>query len=273
VRPFPSFPALVDADALSGHLWVQERVVGDPLRFTLTDDGALSFADRTRPLRDPPPVYRATVSHLRESFDRAALRAVADPAEVTFFGVATVRRWVDYDFDRLSPFVGHDVHTGDRFLGPAEVDRVFERLGVAPVAVLEQEIRADEVDPTGYDPPASAYRDGPPAGVVVRDKTGHVGVLDTSSEAERSRADPDIDPTRTADTDADPETVARKLLTPALLRRVTDRTGTEEFDAVFERAVDEAYRVGTPWLEGGVDRRAFRAAAANVVRDRFPGRD
>ncbi|MFC6724641.1 hypothetical protein ACFQE1_09680, partial [Halobium palmae] len=102
------------------------------------------------------------------------LAAVDDVESVTFFGVATVRRRIDYDWDRLPAFLGTDVWTESRegFLPPDAVERAFDRLGLTAANAVEKEVRAVDFDPETYEIPASNWYDGPAAGVAFRNKTG-----------------------------------------------------------------------------------------------------
>ncbi|OYR50366.1 hypothetical protein DJ73_16180 [Halorubrum sp. Ea1] len=218
MRRFPPLPDLDDADPpdglLEGHLWLLELIDGTGLRFRMDESGLLRFGGPEAVYDDldaVPPAVRPAVRHARDRFDREALRrAVADPAGVTFFGVATHRCGTDYDWDRIPPFLGTDVWTGadgeregngesggdrerggngesggDReregngesqedgaFRPPDAAAAIFEGVGLAPVNAVAREVNARDFDPEGYAVPASEWRDGPAAGVVVRNKRG-----------------------------------------------------------------------------------------------------
>ena len=58
MKPFPPLPPVAETDLGDGHLWVQELVAGEPLRFRLDADGTLTFGNRQRPLSDPPVSVR-----------------------------------------------------------------------------------------------------------------------------------------------------------------------------------------------------------------------
>ena len=255
MQSFPSLPSAAETPDLfeSGHLWIQELVVGAPLRFRLEPSGQVTFAGRERRFEDPPPSLRAAVRHVRERLDRAVLMAVArDPSEVVFYGVATRHEGVDYDWERLPPFLGTDVHAAERqgFLPPDVVERTFERVGLDPVDAVEKEVRATDFDPADYDLPASAWYDGPAAGVVIRNKTGGRAAI---------RGDVRGDP---GELQGDPAELAEAVVTPARVRRVDG----EDFDERLDRVLDAGYREEHARLPE-VDGRAFRSAVVERVRE------
>lgn len=265
MEPLPPLPAASEVPDLfeSGHLWVQELVVGVPVRFQLDETGRLAVRAGDREIAgDPPPSLAHAVRYLAERLDREALLEVADdPASVTFAGVATRYEGVDYDFARLPGVVGTDVHSASRgrWLPPDVVERTFDRLGLDPVATVAQEVRASDFDPAGYELPDSTYMDGPAAGVVVRNKAGgraairHEGVASTGSNGISGRADP--------------AELAAAVVTPARLERARRVAGAEAgFDAVFERVLELVRREEHGRLPA-VDERAFRSAVVERVRD------
>lgn len=266
MQPFPSVPPVEEAPASlfdGGHLWLQERVVGGPLRFQLTDSGLLAFGDGRREFDDgeAPVGYRRAVAHVRAAFDRPALRAALDDvSDAVFFGVAPRDEGVAYDWDRTPPFLGVDVWTaGSGFRPPDAAEALFDRLGLTPVDAVAKELRADDFDPESYDRPESAYRDGPAAGVLVRNKTGdRAELLWDWSPPEPLRDDP--------------ATVAAAVATDerieAAADRVADGGGTAEVSAVTDRVVAEAGRREYARLfgdGGAVEPAAFRSAVAERV--------
>jgi hypothetical protein len=269
VKEFPPLPDVADAPGvLEGHLWLQELVDGGPLRFRV-DDRGLEFADDDRLFDrwDEPLPYARSVRLVRESFDAAGLRAqVEEPSEYVFFGVATFARSIDYDWDRLPPFLGTDVHSpDDGFLPPDRVARAFDRLGLVPVNALAKEVPARDFDPASYDVPASAWYDGPAAGVVVRNKRGGRARIERDRSGEAA-VDPD---------DADAATLVDRFVTDGRIDAAADALADEDrqptVDAVLERVVETVAREQQPRLAGvgGIDERAFRAAVAERVQRRL----
>lgn len=272
MKGFPRVPtgaAAVESE-LSGHLWVLEALAGDPFRFRLRADGRIEFGDDERTFDgDPPAVYRAAVRHVRERLDRERLRtALADPSSVTFLGTATVHRGIDYDWTRLPPFLGREVHDGEAFLGPGAVEGIYERLGLDPANAVGKELRAADFDPDRYDHPRSAWYDGPAAAVVLRDKTG--GRVRLPNPAAGGR---DPDPI-----DGDPDDVAARLVTDRRVERAVQSLDARDrptgFDAVFERVLDAIHREAADRLGDGrtdLDPGALRSAVASEVRRRLDG--
>ena len=183
MNEFPSVQPVADApdDLLSGHLWLLELIDGRPLRFQLQDSGLLRVGDAESVYDDPnaiPLPFQCAVQHIRESLDRAALRAAVDDVEgVTFYGVATTRESVPYDLGSMPPFLGTDVWAADdeAFRPPDAADGIFRRLGLDPVNTFRREVHARDFSVDTYEIPGSAWYDGPAAGVVIRDKQGHRG--------------------------------------------------------------------------------------------------
>lgn len=273
MQPFPPVPPVADApaslldDNSSGgghHLWLQEWVVGAPLRFRLTESGLLSFGDDDRVFdADGVPVgYERAVAHVRATFDRPALRAALDDvSDAVFYGVATREEGVAYDWDRTPPFLGVDVWTADGgFRPPDAAEALFDRLGLTPVNAVAKEVRADSFDPESYELPESAWRDGPAAGVLVRTKTGDRAKLvgDWSPP----------DPLRGA-----PSEVAEPLATDERIEAAAERVAGDggaaaDVSAVTDRVVAELGRREYARLFGdgaAVDEAAFRSAVAERV--------
>jgi hypothetical protein len=245
MKRYPSLPTVSDApdDLLSGHLWLLERIDGWHLRFRMEESGLLRFGDRETVYDDPetlPDAYGHAVRHVRERFDREVLRsAVDDVTDVVFFGVATHRRAIEYDWERLPSFLGHDVWSAEAgaFRPPDAAETIFERLGLDPVNAVERERRARDFDPEAYAVPSSAWYDGPAAGVVVRNKTGDRGVirgLERSASVDRETVSVDL--VEAAATHANREWLAR------IVARIEDRGEPVTVDVLAERAFEEFLR-------------------------------
>jgi len=275
VKSYPPVPPVDDAPATlleSGHLWLQEYVDGGQLRFQLRDTGVVRFGDARRPFADGPPRrYRHAVRHVRAELDREALAAAVDDVEtVTFVGVSTHRRAVPYDLARTPSVLGVDVWDDDRaeFLPPDEAERVFDRLGLAAVNTFDREVRAADFDPTPDAVPASAWYDGPAAGVVLRNKTGDVAKLPNPA-VDR---EPSFEPL-----EGDADAVVERLLTDAVMRRVVDGLPADReptYDAVFDRVEDELWRAHHGRLathETEVDPGAVSAAVGRRVGEWLAG--
>lgn len=268
----PPTPPLADApDELldGGHLWLREHVTGSQFRFQLRSTGVLAFGDADREFGpdDVPLPYAHAVRHVREQFDREAFRASVENVEpVTFVGVAVDGSGVAYDWSRTLSFLGTEVYDADHgsFLPPDSVASIYDGLGLTPVTALEKEVRAVDFDPEGYAFPDSNWRDGPVAGVLLADKTGHRAVL--------------RNPTATAGDDAvettatNPDELVAALATDRWLDGVVARLGVTDdelgFDLLFERAVEALAREHVRAFRDGsvdTDESAVRSAMADRV--------
>lgn len=298
MRSFPPLPDVrgsqAPEDLLTGHLWLLELIDGTGLRFRMDESGLLRFGDPETTYGGPdaiPVALRPAVRHVRERFDREALRnAVDDPEGVTFLGVATHHRGTDYDWDRLPPFLGTDVWIGSEsgsrgesgagseagsetgaFRPPDAAAAIFEGIGLDPVNAVEREVNARDFDPEAYAVPESAWRDGRVAGVVVRNKRGGRGkVLAAGTATDASEDVPPFD---------DSEAIAATYATDDRFERVVadlDRGGKgATVDAVADRVVESIARE-TPvrFGDGGgsADPGAVRAAVIDRARSALDGR-
>lgn len=264
--PISRLEAAPDGLLDSGHLWLTELIDGAHLRVQLRDSGLLRFGDRNRVYDEAdeiPVSYRHAVRYVRERVDREALRAAVDDVEsVVLFGEATHFHAIEYDWDRLPPFLGFDVYSdeSESFRPPDAAAKIFERLGLASVNALEQEVNTRDFDPGSYDLPASAWYDGPAAGVVIRNKTG--GRAKLLHAEYLSAADPNP-------FEASEEELADRYATghrfDRLARDLETRGQAVSFEALYERAFESIVRETHGRLFAGgssIDISALRSAVA-----------
>jgi hypothetical protein len=290
MRSFPPLPNVLGPDApddlLSGHLWLLELIDGTGLRVRMEESGLLRFGGPETIYEDfdaVPLALRPAVRHVRERFDREALRAsVDDPAGVVFFGVAPHYRGTEYDWERLPPFLGTDVWsvggaaTGGAFRPPDAAAAIFEGVGLDPITVVERERNARDFDPGAYRIPQSAWRDGPAAGVVVRNKRGGRGTITpgddetTRSATERSASD---EPDELGEFDE----IVTRYVTRARVNRAVNAAGRggdpPATGPIADRVVESVARE-TPVrftddgaVAAAVDRDRFRTAVVDRVRE------
>lgn len=309
MRSFPPLPDLLASDPatdiLRGHLWLLELLCGTGLRFRMDDSGLLRFAGPETAyaaLEAAPLALRPAIRHVRARFDREALRASVDePATIVFFGVAPHHCGIDYDWERLPPFLGTDVWSagsidpkGPReslkpgetaetagadvgsFRPPDAAAAIFDGVGLDPVNAVERERNARDFAPDSYPIPDSAWYDGPAAGVVVRNKRGGRGRivrdrLDSDQEAGGECAPAAHEP---ADTD-DLEHLTARYVTPNRLARAAgsmERDGTPvTVGSLAERVVETVaretpVRVGDRHSDSSLDPDELRAAALSPAR-------
>lgn len=271
MRPYPSLPDLDDLpeDYFEGSVWIRELLAGDGLRFGVTEGGYLQFATGTAETErtfteDPPLELRRAVGHVGRSFDVGALlREASHPTDLVFYGVATVRAGVEYDWARLPPFLGFDVWDGARgtWLPNDAVERAFEGLGLVGVNAFEKELPVRHFYPARYEVPDSAWYDGPAVGVVVRDSHGN--------RAKRRNPNIRADEIGALDLPTDPEELASAVVTDELVGRLVAELGERaSFDTLFETTLAETFRLAHATVEGwdGTELRAFRGSVAERVR-------
>mgnify|MGYP000551385050 CR=1 FL=1 len=271
MKPYPSTPQLADASEgllSSGHLWLREYVAGLRLRFQMKPSGLLVFGDRQRVFDDVPPSYEHAVRHVREQFDRDAFHdAVDDPSAYVFFGVTPCNVGIDYDWDRIPPFLGCAVwnEANERLLPIDKAERVFERLGLAPANVFQKEVSVRDFHPERFEIPESAWYDGPAAGVVIENRGGGRALIQETRVKEQVDHEP---------LNGEPTAVSHSLVTKPRVNRAIKATETHGKTAttteiharVFEMIVREEY---TRLEHGNIDWKTLRSAVGSVVAERF----
>ena len=269
MKPFPVSPSAEKApDELfdGGHLWILEKLDGDPLRFQLLESGVVRFGDRDRVFEpdDVPLSYQHAVRHVRERLDRSALRAGAEDVEsIAFFGMATHKRRIEYDWNRIPSFVGCDVWSAEkeRFLQPDAVEKAFPGVGLTPINAFEKEVRAVDFDPRRYEIPDSAWYDGPAAGVVIRNKTG------SRAELDRPLAVAEPEPLRGTEGELIEALVTDERIRGAVADLKASNTSVTE-GSLFERTLEAIVRVEHDRLfhpRSDVDVRSFRSEVARAT--------
>lgn len=269
MKRYPPIPRIEDAtDGLleSGHLWLTEKIDGDLLRVQLRENGLLRFGDRERVYENAdsvPEPYGHAVRHVRERLDREALRGAVDDVEsIVLFGVATHRRRIEYDWDRLPSFLGVDVYSAEQgsFRPPDAAERIFDRLGLEPVNAVERERNTRDFNSSTYAIPESAWYDGPAEGVVVRNKKGGRAKLIHPAFDETQSPEP-IDVT--AKELADSYASDRRFEKIATELRFRDEPIS--FESLYDRTVEDILREkhGRLFHSGSsVDVSEFRSAVA-----------
>ena len=263
MKQFPPIPRAEDAPEelfQRGHLWLLEKIDGAHLRFQLQASGQLRFGDRDRVYQDPtevPEPYQHAVRHVQETLDREALRAAVDNVEdVVFFGEATCRQTIDYDWEQTPAVLGFDIWSAadEKFRPPGAANRIFERLGLQPVNAVERELSARDFDPDAYSIPESAWYDGPAEGVVIRNKRGQrAKLLNPKFEAVEEHVSLDTSAEKLA------EQFATERRFEKLLGRLQDRSQPVTFDRLYQEALQEIYRENPRELFEETDMRTFRS--------------
>lgn len=233
-----SIPDLAETGVLDGgHLWIEELIDGDPLRFRITDSGLLEFGgpeqhyDRQIPLK-----YRHATRAIRATIRRDPLRdALTDPTRVTIMGVAAHRRSTQYDWDRIPSFLGTDIFDEEQesYVSPDRARQVFDQLGLPSVNTFDREVRAQSFDRQTYSMPKSNWRGDLAAGIVLRNKAGAIGRIDGS-----------IDHTWRAEPITDLQNHVHDRITRDWISKIRDRTPVSigHFEELIDCAVREFAR-------------------------------
>lgn len=247
-----------------GHLWLFEAIDGAPLRFQLTDTGAIRVGDATTTfdLRAVPIPYRYAVQEIRDQIDRDALfEAVPALETVTFFGVAPQRRSIPYEFDRIPGFFGSDIRVTDRGLLPPDVTtKIYEELGLTTLAPIEKEVRAVDFDPNRHSVPPSTWYDGPAFGTIVRNKTGESAFI-ADDDAPVSEAEFAPATTEAFVSTIDVETRCERATT------ALNQVGTAvTVDSLFDRVIAAIGReYPAQFDDGAIDQHAFSSALRSEI--------
>lgn len=154
------------------------------------------------------------------------------------------------------------------FRPPDAAAAIFEGVGLDSVNAVEREVNARDFDPEAYAIPDSAWRDGPAAGVVVRNKRqGRGKLLAAGTATDAGETVPEVD------VPDDIEAIVSEYATDDRFERVVDdldrRNAGATVDAVADRVV-EAIARETPvrFGEGSKGTAPDRVRAAIIERAR-----
>lgn len=273
MKESPDSPGLSSADNLSGHVWVQELPTGGDFRFEIAPSGLVTFGvdDRTFESVESVPIqYRRGAQLINDSIDRTALAAATDdPSAVTFCGVATWNEGIGYEWGTLPAFVGIDVWDGyrDTFLPPDAATRVFERLGLPALPAVEKELAAAHADFRRFEDdaafPASAWRSGMAAGVLIRDKSGGRVTARRSANQEEATDTERWSATELADAYASDERIEQSI------ERMRDTGEPVTVSSVRNRLVAEVAREAHTDVFSGGEFSASVSAFQSAVAERI----
>lgn len=255
MEAIPTIPALETRERRfleDGHGWLFEAVRGEPFRFAIDETGMLHFGTRRQcgPGKELPPRFWRSATEIRDDINRDVLQsALGKDDDVTFIGIATCFAGIPYDWAGMPPFLGTTIWSSraDGWLPPDRTEQIFEAIGVRPLPPLDRELRLRDFS-VPKTPPASAWYNGPAAGLLLRKKPDEWTRI--SFEGGSS---PDVagDPLGTS-----PEAIAAHPMIEAL-----DPGSTASIDDRAEIVVAEAYRRYHHRI--GIEPDAFRSAVAS----------
>jgi hypothetical protein len=274
VQNFPDTPPLSEETRFTGHLWIQELITGEPLRFEVLPSGLVRFGDEVRVFDadEEPLKYHRAAEHVRDNIDLEVLReALDDTGSVVFFGTATLYEGIGYDWSELPPFLGVDIWSDEKgtYLPPDASTRAYGSIGLSGLPAVEKEADARYTDVQGYrsgDLPESEFHKGPAAGVLVRDKSGvRAKVRRAVNDDESPGAD-----------DKKPDEIAEIYVTDAEIDETAELLGGENgatVEAVIERTLADTVRENYSALYRGgepvVPEKRLRTEVAERIRRRL----
>lgn len=126
---------------LDGKVSIQEKIDGGNFRFAVIN-GKLIFGSRTRRLTSDHGEDTNVAKGFKRCIDYVREK-VTDKIEqypnMIFFGENCVKHTINYDWEKMPPFLGFDIYSFDenRFMNDTYVKNVYHELGLETVPYLE----------------------------------------------------------------------------------------------------------------------------------------
>jgi hypothetical protein len=276
-----------------GYLVVQEKVDGASFRISWDEDEErIVFGSRNVEYwneKDTDKAFEHAIEYVRDNIDTEYLAELNDLYDsITIFGEAMHAHTLDYGQSEqdgeaqvwadVPNVLAFDVWTrSDGFLDWHEAGPIIEELGLESVPIVYAGLAEDYDVPTeDEDFESSAYRDGLPEGLVLRNEvTGQTAKIRTSRFKEKhdtqSVSNPDdYEP-------SDGQMLARQYTTEArvlkMIHKYEDRGETIEMSVmnslwrdVFDDIIEEEY--DTIFLGNHtIDTKEFRSEVASITAD------
>lgn len=276
-----------------GHVVVKEKLDGANFRFLRDHHLDPSYRDGERELvfgsrnveykneKDIDKNFNHAVEYVREEIDfEAFVEAETKYGPLVVFGEAMHPHTLEYDWDNTPSFIGFDVYAvqPDVFLDWEEARSIIEQMSLPITPVVYEGPAAGFKEEYGLgewsEKVTSAYRDGLPEGVVIRNEdTGQTAKLRKQQFKEAHRTQSVTDPD---DYEPDDSVVlARKFTTEArVLKKIhkyENRGRTIEMSlmedlwrTVFDDIIEEEYQ--TIFLGNHeIDTKEFRSEVASIT--------
>lgn len=112
-------------------VFIQEKIDGANFRFMPTEDGRIIFGSRTQSIGDSQSDIGGNWKRCAEYILECTKGKI--PAYTTypiFYGECSIRHSIDYNWDKMPPFIGFDVMFDDYFIDPDLARMEFERIGL-----------------------------------------------------------------------------------------------------------------------------------------------
>ena len=140
---------------------IQEKIDGGNFRFYITKEGLIIFGSRTQQLTsnegeddNVSKNFKRCLEFIRDTIKGKDLTPYSS---LIFYGECCVKHTLSYDWEKIPPFLGFDILTGNGFMHYANVEKVFEELGL-PLVPLINRVYAKEIKTvTDAFVPVSAY--------------------------------------------------------------------------------------------------------------------
>jgi len=276
-----------------GHLVMKEKLDGGNFSIRReahldkeyhTDNRELVFASRNvlyKNEKDIDKNFTHAVEYVRENvnFD-TVLEAEVEYGPIVVYGEAMHPHTLEYDWENTPSFVGFDIWSVDQqqFLPWSEAQEIIDAMGLPAVPTIyegtaEQFTAAYDINNL-FDDIGSAYRNGLPEGVVIRNEdTGQTAKVRTQQFKEAHTGQTATDPDDYKPSDA--QALARKFTTEArvikMIHKYEDRGETIEMSImenlwgeVFEDIIEEEYE--TIFLGNHtIDTKEFRSEVASIT--------
>jgi hypothetical protein len=127
-------------DVFNGLVYIQEKIDGANLRFYVTNTGKLVFGSRTQQLTSSDGEDTNVAKNFKRGLeyvkDKLKDKDLTKYSRYVFFGEACFKHTLNYDWDKIPPFLGFDVYdtVTEKYVDNAL--HIFEELGLEHVPIL-----------------------------------------------------------------------------------------------------------------------------------------
>lgn len=152
---------------------VTEKIDGANFRFMINNEGKLVFGSRNTVLYENFGQFERIKNYIIQVFNdhKNIIHDLNDLKGFIFFGEATIRHTITYDYTNMPPFIGFDIYDyiHARWLPTNEMYTLFTKLGitVVPIVGLYKDVYTDIIKV----PLTSCYGGMRAEGVVLRNDT------------------------------------------------------------------------------------------------------
>lgn len=149
-------------------IYVEEKIDGANFRFMLQSDGRITFGSRTQSIGDDTKEIGGNWSRCVQ-YVSEKLKGKTVPENLVFYGECCIKHSLEYDWEKIPPYLGFDIKGDNGYLNYEEKKALFESLDL-PMVPLITTLKAVEMN--GKDVlamvPQSVYANGPAEGIVFK---------------------------------------------------------------------------------------------------------